>query len=320
MDAKDFLPGEDVIAGIKGEIERYEAERRRTRRLVGLRIVLFDGLVFVAVVALAMLFNRVVDAYEQWRSTPHLMLYVVGFMAALGAHFAATRPAAKLQQSTRGRIIPRVLGFIDRIDYRHAETPGSFHRLPREALGTFNSERFDDVISGHYEGSPFELYEATLARGSGKSSTEAFKGVVISFDTVKPFPGLLVATRKSNAAVGFLRGLFGGQLEELPSGVAALDEKYDFRTDNMEAARPLVTGQLAQALEWLGEAWPGRPVRVALHERDGFLLVPLSRNLFELPGISQPLDYKLHVEPMIADMAALLATTSLVRKVGAVEA
>jgi hypothetical protein len=40
------------------------------------------------------------------------------------------------------------------------------------------------------------------------------------------------------------------------------------------------------------------------------------KNFFELPGISQPLDYKGHVEPMVADMAALLATAALVRKVG----
>jgi hypothetical protein len=271
---------------------------------------------------LALLFNRFAYPHEQWHSVPHLMLYVVGFVAALGAHFAATRPAANLQQSLRDRIIPLVFGFVEKIDYRHAETPGSFHRVPREAIGTFDNESFDDVIAGRYEGSPFELYEATLSRRRSSRSTldaEVFKGVVVSFHTINPFPGLLVATRKSNAAVGFLRGLFGGQLEELQSGVPALDKKYEFRTDNVEAARALVEGRLAQALEWLGEAWPERPARVALHERDGFLLIPLSRNLFELPGIAQPLDYKLHVEPMIADMAALLATASLVRKAGAGE-
>ncbi len=66
-----------------------------------------------------------------------------------------------------------------------------------------------------------------------------------------------------------------------------------------------MTGRLAQALKWLGETRPENPSRVALKDRDGFLLIPLSKNFFELPGISQPLDYKGHVEPMVADMAAL---------------
>ena len=80
-----------------------------------------------------------------------------------------------------------------------------------------------------------------------------------------------------------------------------------------------MTGRLAQALEWLGEAWPEQPARIALHGRDGFLLIPLSKNFFELPALSEKLDYKAHVEPMIADMAALLATAALVRKIGAEE-
>ena len=78
-----------------------------------------------------------------------------------------------------------------------------------------------------------------------------------------------------------------------------------------------MTGRLAKALQWLGETWPEQPARVALSGSDGFLLIPLSKNFFELPGISAPLDYQRHVAPMIADMVSLLATASLVRKIGA---
>jgi hypothetical protein len=172
------------------------------------------------------------------------------------------------------------------------------------------------VISGRYEGFPFELYEATLRQKAGKSSSEVFKGIVVAFETIAPFPGVLVASRKAGKVAGFFRGFFGEKLQELQSGNTALDEIYEFRTDNPDAARPLVTGRLAQALQWLGETWPENPSRVALKGRDGFLLIPQTKNFFELPGISQPLDYKGHVEPMVADMAALLATAALVRKVG----
>jgi hypothetical protein len=116
----------------------------------------------------------------------------------------------------------------------------------------------------------------------------------------------------------FFRGLFGdGDLEEVTSGVATLDENYEFRTDNPAAAQPLVKGRLARALQWLGETWPDEPARVALRDGDGFLLLPAKKNFFELPPISVPLDYHKHIEPMIADMATLLATAALVRKVGA---
>ncbi|RUY84792.1 hypothetical protein EN974_35555, partial [Mesorhizobium sp. M7A.F.Ca.CA.001.12.2.1] len=82
-------------------------------------------------------------------------------------------------------------------------------------------------------------------------------------------------------------------------------------------AQPLVSGRLAQALKWLGETWPDDPARVALNGSDGFLLLPQTKNFFELPDISVPLDYSRHVAPMISDMGAMLATAALVRKIGA---
>jgi hypothetical protein len=115
----------------------------------------------------------------------------------------------------------------------------------------------------------------------------------------------------------FFHGFFTNDLHELQSGVPVLDAAYDFRTDNPEAALPLVQGRLSQALQWLGETWPEEPARVALKDKDAFLLLPQSRNFFELPDISVPLDYKTHVAPMIADMASLLATGALVRQIGA---
>jgi len=318
MRADEFMPGEAAVAGIRADIERYEAERSRAHRAVLWRVPVFDGLVLAAIFAIAQGFNNANIAHpnEQWLSTPHVLLYVFGMALLFFVHSQATKPARQLQQSLRGRILPVIFGFIGTVAYRHGETPDSFERLPRETVGSFNRQSFDDVVSGYYDGFPFELYEATLRSKAGKSSSEVFKGIVVSFETVTPFPGVLVAARRAGKVAGFFRGLFGEKLQEIHSGDAALDEVYEFRTDNVEAARPLVTGRLAQALKWLLETWPENPPRVALRDRDGFLLIPLSKNFFELPGISQPLDYKGHVEPMVADMAALLATAALVRKVG----
>ena len=318
MRADEFMPGEAAVAGIRADIERYEAERSRAHRDVMWRVPVFDGLVLAAIFATARAFNNANIAHpnEQWLSTPHVLLYVFGMALLFFVHSQATKPARQLQQSLRGRILPVIFGFIGTVAYRHGETPDSFERLPRETVGSFNRQSFDDVVSGYYDGFPFELYEATLRSKAGKSSSEVFRGIVVSFETATPFPGVLVAARRAGKVAGFFRGLFGEKLQEIHSGDAALDEVYEFRTDNVEAARPLVTGRLAQALKWLLETWPENPPRVALRDRDGFLLIPLSKNFFELPGISQPLDYKGHVEPMVADMAALLATAALVRKVG----
>ncbi len=319
MDAKGFMPDDDVIAGIKADLERYEAERSRAHRAVMWRVPVFLGLCLLAVYGIAWFLNTFADLNELWISPWHVFLYGLACVTVFSLYRSARSPARKLQQSFRERVLPTVFGFIQDVDYKHDQTPISFERMPRGIVDGFNRQRFDDVISGRYEDFPFELYEATLSLGSGSSKSDLFRGVIVAFEAIEPFPGLLVATRKTGKVVGFFRGLFASKTEELRSGVPDLDENYEFSTDNAEAARPLVTGRLAQALQWLGEAWPEQPARVALSGNAGFLLIPLKKNFFELPDVSQPLDYESHVAPMIADMVSLLATAALVRKVGAAD-
>ena len=318
MDTKDFMPDDAVIAAIRHDIEGYERERASAHSQITWRVPVFLLTPVIVVILLAVWFNRLADPNEQWSSTPHVFLYFIGFASLFFLYAAAMRPATRLQKSFRAHLLPIVFGFIKDVRYANGEEPGSFDRLPSEAVGGFNRQSFDDVVSGSYSGFSFELYEANLRQKAGKSESTIFKGVIVAFEAAAPFPGILIATRKSNMVVSFFRGIFGGAaLEEVTSGNAALDETYDFRTDNQAAALPLVQGRLAQALQWLGEAWPDEPARVALRGADGFLLLPVSRNFFELPGVSVPLDYKAHIEPIIADMASLLATVSLVRKVNA---
>ena len=316
MDTNDFMPGDDTIAAIRQDIERYEQERASAHRQIMWRVPVFLLSTLAVVALLAIWFNRLADPNEQWASTPHVFLYVVGAGFLFFIYSVAMRPATRLQRSFRDHLLPIVFGFIKDVRYVNGQQPGSFDRLPAEAVGSFNRQRFDDVVSGSYAGFSFELYEANLRQKAGKTESTVFKGIIVAFEAAAPFPGLLIATRRSNMVASFFRGIFGGKaLEEVTSGSADLDETYDFRTDNPTAALPLVRGRLAQALEWLGEAWPDEPARVALRGADGFLLLPVSRDFFELPGVSVPLDYKAHIEPIIADMASLLATAALVRKV-----
>ncbi|MDX8456140.1 DUF3137 domain-containing protein [Mesorhizobium sp. VK9D] len=317
MEAADFMPSEAVIAGIRRGIEDYEAKRASAQRQVRWRVPVFVGLVVVFVALIAWLFNAAADPHEQWFSTPHVFLYLGGLGVAVLVYFQALRPATRLQQSFRDMLLPMIFGFVRDVRYQRGVRPNSFDRMPRETVGAFNRQSFDDIISGRYEDFPFELYEAKLWEGSGKSETTAFKGVIVAFETIEPFPGTLVAARKAGKVAHFFRGMFASKMQELSSGVEDLDATYEFRTDNVEAARPLVTGRMAQALTWLRETWPFDQARVALSGSDGFLLMPRSKNFFELPDISEPIDYNTHVAPMITDLGAMLATAALVRKVGA---
>ena len=43
------------------------------------------------------------------------------------------------------------------------------------------------VVAGRYDGFPFELYEANLRKGSGKSEVTVFRGVIVAFEASEPF-------------------------------------------------------------------------------------------------------------------------------------
>jgi hypothetical protein len=318
MANSQFMPGEEVVAGIRGDIEQYELERQKVHGQVMWRVPVFVGAVLVLAALLAYAFNSFASPYEQWLSSPHIFLYVGTLFALFFAWGIAMSPARKLRQSFRDRLLPIIFGFIQEMRYRNGGTPDSFDRLPKQAVGSFNRQHFDDIVSGKYEGFPFELYEAKLSQKAGKHESTVFRGVIASFQTEASFPGLLIAVKRAGAVSKFFRDMFGtGGLEPVESGIASLDEAYEFRSDNVSAARPLVAGRLAKLLQYLNETWPGEPPRVALWGPDGFLLLPLAKDFFELPGISTAIDYKAHVEPIVADMVSLLATASLVRKVGA---
>ena len=309
------MPDEAAIAAIKKNIAAYEAERVAARRSTMWRVPLYLGGLIASVAVLALVFNLVADANEQWLSTLHVYLYVVAFIAAFFVYFRAAKPLDAANASFRNRLLPIVFGFIGDMRLAKNETPASFAKLPRETIGEFSASQFDDIISGQYEDFSFELYETALWRRVENSDVTIFDGIIAAFDMATPFPGTLVATLKTNTVMGFFREMFGGGMEEIKSG-GDLDQSYDFRSDNVEAAQPLVSGQMAQALTWLREAWPGDPARIALSGKDGFLLLPHKKDFFELPASNVPLDYKAHIEPMITDMATMLAITALVRKIG----
>lgn len=320
MDSTDFMPDAARLASIRQEIERHERERLSGRRQLLWRVPVFVAVPIMAVAVLAVGLNVLASPFEQWRSTPHVLLYVAGVVGAIVGWFRATAPVRTLGDNSRQALLPLVFGFIDAMTYSRGIEPSSFERLPREAMGETDEKRFGDVIAGAFGGFSFELYEADLTSKEADLAKAGFKGVVVAFEAAMPFAGVLVATVKSNRPVSFLGSLFGGrELDRLESGAPDLDALYDFRTDNAEAAGPLVRGRLASALNWLSESWPGAPARIALSGPDGFLLLPSTRDFFELPSSSVPLDFDQHVRPIIAEMATILAIAALVRNVGAAD-
>ena len=124
MDAREFLPDEKFIAAIKQDIARYEQERVSARRQAAWRVPVYLVLVLAMVYGLAVAFNRIADANEQWTSAPHVFLYVAAVALAFFLYSRAMKPVAVLRQSFRARLLPIIFGFIENLRYSHGSRPG----------------------------------------------------------------------------------------------------------------------------------------------------------------------------------------------------
>ncbi len=311
MNKNAFTPGDAVANEVMRGVSAYNDERVGIYNTLKWRRPVVLGL--FAVVALAVLGVTLLNMRQ---SGLPFGIAVVAVIFGFGFVYSwLMGPTTRLQQSFRNTFIPKVFGFIDGVSYKQGKTPASYPHIPKAAIGAHNRRSFDDSISGRHNGFQFEVYEASLSQKSGKSSVQVFKGVIMAFTLDKPFSGVLVATKKVGSASKFFRDLFGtGGLVQVESGDAELDGLYEFRSDNPDAARRLMTAGFTDALDHLRSAWPEQPGRIALTGSDAYVLLPTTRNFFELPSVSMACDYKQHIEPMVSDITRLLGIAEGVKK------
>jgi hypothetical protein len=210
-----------------------------------------------------------------------------------------------------------VFGFIDRVQYSHGQTPSFLSDIRRMRLIAFAGSSNDDLISGRHEGLDFEMVESKLTSG-GKDKTVLFKGLILRFTLDNEFPGLLVAAKRGNRFQEWLHDLFGHHNDTIASRDAEIDALFEFHTDNHRAAAPIVEGPMVSALNYLKSHWWAGEPRIALRQRECFLLLPSDHDYFALPDIGRDVVYA-DIAPMIEDMVVLLAVAHLVSKIGAVE-
>lgn len=312
MDVNAFMPDEAALASLKTDLEEYNRQRLDAAQQSRSRLWVF--LAGYTVVFLAVLFFIGSQTRDGIFSGFGVVALVFGALAYIFVYGFAMSPAIKLQQSFRDYLIPRIFGFIDEVKYQRGGVPTTHDYIPKAAIGTFNRQSFDDSIRGKYDVMGFEAFEATYSYKAGKNTSQIFRGIVVAFQLPQNFPGIVVATKAVGNVSRFMRDLFGrGGLEPVTTGDAAIDQTYEFRSNNPRDAISLINPRFIEALDDLRDLWPEAPSRVAISEGSGFVLLPTKKNFFELPKIWVACDYASHIEPLVHDMVGLLRVATLVR-------
>ena len=277
MNADELLPNAETVAAIEKDIATYNQRRQAEHAALERRepVVMMSyvvGLAFIAWLAYG-LFSGI----EAWYMPP-LFVAAVGLGGFPHVQKWARRDAVWTQQNFRDHIVPVMLGFVPNVRYSHGSQPRSFDRIPKALLPSHNKRTFDDLVTATLDGRRIELFEARLAQQGKNSETVMFKGVILCCRRPAPFPGLLVATRKTGEFRRFFRDLFGsGGLGEITVNAHGLGGLYEFRTDNHAAARKLLSGGFADLLVSISKLWRSETPQIAVSREDVFVLLPQCR-------------------------------------------
>lgn len=317
MNADDYLPNAETVAAIEKDIAIYNERRgvelaELKRREPALMTAYVAGVAVLTVVAFLLL-----RLTNPWLT---MLVPAVGVGGWTHARNWVRRDAKWTQQNFRNHIVPVMLGFVPNIRYSNGIAPRSFQHMPKALIPSHNHVVFDDVISGSLNGHRFELFEVRLESRSKNSTQIMFQGAMLACKRREAFPGTLVATRRVGDFRRFMRDLFGsGGLEEISVRDPGLSSLYEFRTDRRGEARKLISGGLTELLTWISQRWRGDRAQLAIVRDDVFLLLPTTREHFELPPIERSVSYKHHIEPMARQFAAFLAIVAEVHKLDAEE-
>lgn len=323
MDAEAYMPDAETIAAIEKDIANYNQRRLHARDEVRRRkTVMLGSFAFACAVAAYFLLANFETLPD---STATVLVFVLIAVALFGGAFVygvAEHPGVDTQQRFRDHMLPVLFGFVDNLRYSTGYEPASFSRIPDAAKGSFNHKTFDDIVTGRLDGKRFEFYEVELKIKSKSSDRTVFKGLVLNCQVVDGIGGTLVAIRRPasgliqsiDAALKSIGDLFRSQRMEQIQSRSRLDTVYDFLTDRPDEARPLLAGRIGEVLTWVNKTWRSGNPLLAVRRNELYLLLPSSRDFFELPPLDMPLNYAAHLKPMVRDFASLLAIVAEVQK------
>lgn len=316
-DAADgCLPDDARMEKIREALTGYNAGRPQARTRALQQVALFVGGYLLLV---GLLFFAVYDAsFDDSRSRNRALGAIAG-LGIFGIYYVwrfAWKPAADHQMALRYRLFPDIFGFVEDVRYAHGSEPAFLEDLRKTGLVSFTRSENDDTLSGRHESMPFHFTETKLVSGSGKNKTTVFAGIIFHFPLQTPFPGLLLAASKGGWLTQTWRDLFGSRHSILTAAYGRVDAIYEFHTDNVAAAQPVVDNAMAPALAYLRGAWQGGQVLIGIRNEECYLMMPSTKDHFMLPGIDRDIDFKRDILPMISELAVLLAFAHLVRKIG----
>ena len=178
------------------------------------------------------------------------------------------------------------------------------HELFKEAGAIPYYERVadDDVFFGVYKGVNYHIVESEYEKGSGKSRTTTFKGVVIKLDMNKEFSSHTVVCSGNlfhSSPVGTLKRT---ELEDVE-----FEKKYDVFTNDPVDARYLLTPSFMEKLKNISLAFHCSIIKCAFYKSHLIISINTDTDLFSIGSLVKPVVDKKQFAELLEQFVSILA-------------
>ena len=150
----------------------------------------------------------------------------------------------------------------------------------------------DDGFQGTYRSCDFDLVEATVIRGSGKSQTIPFRGLLLSLSVPVAFTSRIVIAKDGgaigNAVSNFLAERFKAVRHVHFPDDPAFEAAFEVRAEDEEEARRLLAPGLRKTLVGFQTQYGRGKVRAAFHDTRFYLAIMEAKNRFEPVSFNRP--------------------------------
>jgi hypothetical protein len=237
---------------------------------------------------------------------------VAGFIAAVIGGAIAFQPIARLGRKLKQEYCTAIAEAMGASFSIGGFDPPALERLKQLRLvPAYVRSSFEDLFSGTYEASRFDLYEAHLQQrhtdGKGRTHyTTVFRGQLIRMRFPRNFLGVTIVRRDMGVFNLFGGGDFGGRKFER---VRLVDPQFEkafevWGTDQVEA-RYLLDPVMMERLIGLESSLHGKRLRCAFEDGDVLVAVE-GGNLFEPGDLFKPLVNPVRARRILDEIAGVV--------------
>lgn len=217
------------------EPQLAEIERDRAAALAERR----KRLIISAVVLLPVIVGTfyAISLYNQSVYWVIALVIIGGFLA----HSWLERPTAAFEAGLRDKMMAVVCHILGNAFYD--QSADGFDISPfdnAQLLSNYNRKDIEHRINGNYRNCSFELAHAKLEYKSGKSSSTAFDGLLLSISVPRVSRGKIIIVRDWGALLNRMSGWFtSGERVKIPN--EDFESKYEVYAENQSEALNFIT-------------------------------------------------------------------------------